>query len=448
MTKSLNLRDAREVEKRVASQYERYPYPPCNDINQIRIITAAHLERLNHHCFAGRQSFETFNVLDAGCGTGDALLSLAKQFSNMEGNQHVVGIDLSAASLKIAQERLHYHGVSQYVTLRQASILDFPKICKRKFPKFDYIICNGVLHHMESPSEGLRALAECLDPEGCMYIMLYAKYGRLGIDLLQQFLKTLTADMAKRHKMIEVARKVLDMLPDSSLFKLQPFPSDIAMGDAGIYDVLLHSKNQMMALPEVFKITREAGLHFNKFTDHAWQYEPINTFTEPILSRILALPQEKQFEMCELFRTSISNHCFYVTAKAPLSVCASISELENVPLLHPDMEWLRKILLSAPRGADKVNIKHAEMQLEFNINSSITKFVELIDGKRTLKGIFEESCRMLKTSRRQFSREIDKFADLMIRRYILLLCHKDALIRYKDLSEQGNVVWARNSDCL
>jgi len=65
------------------------------------------------------------------------------QFSNMEGDQHIVGIDLSAASLKIAQERLDYQGLSKYVTLRQTSILDFPKICQREFPKFDYIICNG-----------------------------------------------------------------------------------------------------------------------------------------------------------------------------------------------------------------------------------------------------------------------------------------------------------------
>jgi len=30
------------------------------------------------------------------------------------------------------------------------------------------------------------------------------------------------------------------------------------MGDAGIYDLLLHSKNHMMALPEVFKLIRQA----------------------------------------------------------------------------------------------------------------------------------------------------------------------------------------------
>ena len=431
---SIRKSQARKVEQKVASQYEEYPYPQYKDVNKIRFITAAHLERLNHHCFGGRQTFRAFNVLEAGCGTGDALLSLGNQFANMEGSQHIVGIDLSAASLKIAQERLNHHGLSAYLTLRQISILDFPETCngsKAEFPKFDYIICNGVLHHMESPLLGLKALARCLKPNGCMYIMLYAKYGRLGIELLQQFLRSLTADLAHNCDKLSIAKAALDMLPDHALFNIQPISTDITMGDTGIYDLLLHSRNHMMALPEVFKMVNEAGLHFNKFTDCVWQYEPRDTFKEPILSAILALPQEKQFEMCELFHSSICNHCFYVTAEDPSAASAKISDLDNVPIIGSDLMWVRDLVRSAPNEAARVSLKLGGANLEFSINVSVKEFIDLVDGKRTLKKIYEQACKDLNTSRRRFINDIREFTDLMIRHYILLLCHKDAMIKYR-----------------
>jgi ubiquinone/menaquinone biosynthesis C-methylase UbiE len=424
----------RKVEQRVAMQYEQYPYPQYKDVNEIRFITAAHMERLNHHCFGGRQSFQAFNVLEAGCGTGDALLSLAKQFANMEGNLHIVGIDLSAASLKIAQKRLNHHGLSEYVTLRQISILDVPEFCtgrKAVFPKFDYIICNGVLHHMESPLLGLKALARCLKPNGCMYIMMYAKYGRLGIDLLQQFLRTLTADFAENRDKLAIAKAALDMLPDHALFKIQPTSTDMAMGDAGIYDLLLHSKNHMMALPEVFKMVKQAGLHFNKFADCPWLYEPRNTFKEPILSAILALPRERQFEMCELFHTSICNHCFYVTAADPSAACAKMSDLDNIPIIGSDLMWLRDLVRSAPNEAARASLKLGGINLDFSINISVKKFIDLVDGRRTLGKIYEQGSKDLNISRRTFVDDIREFTDLMIRNYILLLCHKDTMIKYR-----------------
>jgi len=93
-------------------------------------------------------------------------------------------------------------------------------------------------------------------------------------------------------------------------------------------------------------------------------------------------------------------------------------------LVYSDMNWLRGIILSAPNGANILNIKLAETQLQFNVNAFIKKFVELINGKRTLLDIYEEGCSVLRVSRSRFIREIRGFIDLMARHYILLLCHR------------------------
>jgi len=40
-------------------------------------------------------------------------------------------------------------------------------------------------HHLADPRAGMNAVAGCLRPDGAIGVMLYAKYGRIGIELLQ-----------------------------------------------------------------------------------------------------------------------------------------------------------------------------------------------------------------------------------------------------------------------
>ena len=47
--------------------------------------------------------------------------------------------------------------------------------------RFDFIRCTGVLHHMEDPLAGLRALAQVLHEDGLMGVMVYGRYARTGV---------------------------------------------------------------------------------------------------------------------------------------------------------------------------------------------------------------------------------------------------------------------------
>jgi SAM-dependent methyltransferase len=57
--------------------------------------------------------------------------------------------------------------------------------------EFDLVVSTGVLHHMADPPAGLKALAGCLRPGGVMALMHYAKYGRIGVELLESVFRDL-----------------------------------------------------------------------------------------------------------------------------------------------------------------------------------------------------------------------------------------------------------------
>jgi hypothetical protein len=44
---------------------------------------------------------------------------------------------------------------------------------------------------MADPPAGLKALAGCLRPDGVMALMLYAKYWRIGVELLESVFRDL-----------------------------------------------------------------------------------------------------------------------------------------------------------------------------------------------------------------------------------------------------------------
>ena len=69
---------------------------------------------------------------------------------------------------------------------------------------FDLIVCTGVLHHLADPDAGLRALRSVLKPDGAMYLMVYAPYGRTGVYMLQDYCRRLgvgtSARAARSHR--------------------------------------------------------------------------------------------------------------------------------------------------------------------------------------------------------------------------------------------------------
>jgi ubiquinone/menaquinone biosynthesis C-methylase UbiE len=90
------------------------------------------------------------HILDAGCGTGEALSWLS---SEVQPSGNVVGIDLAAAHVEAA--RIH---ASPTIQIRQADLFDV----SMKPASFDLIWCVNTINHVTDPVAGVKHLARLL----------------------------------------------------------------------------------------------------------------------------------------------------------------------------------------------------------------------------------------------------------------------------------------------
>lgn len=300
----------------VKQQYEDFPYPPRNPADEAhRLIhpISGNLLVINHHCFRGKRDFRSgFRALVAGGGTGDTTIYLAEQLRHYDAE--VVYLDMSTASRAVAEARASARKLTniRWVT---ASIMELPAL---GLGEFDYIECCGVLHHLESTEAGLQALNAALKDDGAIFLMLYGKYGRRVVYDMQALLKSwLPAGLGMQAK-IDMTRQLLDVLPESNSFvrNLGDWKSEIdrnGLGDAGLYDLLLHSQDRCFDVPASYALARSAGLHLLSFAHRADAYDPLNHVSDPAAREYLAtLPKPRRQALAELFVGNIRKHEFFL----------------------------------------------------------------------------------------------------------------------------------------
>lgn len=305
----------------VEQQYEELPYPPRNpaDERQRLLRTVGDdLTELNHYCFKGRQDFQDhFRCLVAGGGTGDAAIFLAEQLRNS--NAEIVYLDMSDASRQIARQRAQIRGLNniQWIT---ASLLDIPKL---DLGTFDYINCSGVLHHLPEPKEGLQSLASVLRDDGALFLMLYAEYGRRGVYDMQEIFRALLPDTLPLRDKIDEARALLDQLPPTNYFQRNrdQWEAEIGAGgygDAGLYDLLLHSQDRAYDVDAIYDLLQAAGLQLVDFTGpQKRSYQLENLLGNPSTLRLCEnLSLRQKFSVAEKLSGNIIKHSFYA-ARSP-----------------------------------------------------------------------------------------------------------------------------------
>lgn len=252
------------VRETVHQQYESLPYPardPEHELELLRQPTICELPRVNALLWGGRRTYDsTFRVLDAGCGTGDATVFMAEQLRGT--GARVVSLDLSGASLDIARRRLEQRGLAGMVDLVQAPIEDAPSL---GLGSFDFVTSSGVLHHLASPEAGLGALRDLLKPDGAIAVMVYARYGREPVYLMQSLLRAVAPTEFGEERRLRILKRALQSLPQEhrgvrGLLDTPLFHAEIARSDAGAYDLLLHSQDRPYTVPEIYDWVAGAGM--------------------------------------------------------------------------------------------------------------------------------------------------------------------------------------------
>src|SRR6185312_2873677 len=275
--------------ERVRAQYESYPDPPRDPRDEAkRLIEASpsHLPGINHYGFAGRRAVrQPFRALIAGGGTGDGTIMLAQHLADRGCPAELVYLDVSSAARAIAEARARQRNLTN-IRFMTASLLDLPTLA---LGPFDYIDCCGVLHHLPDPGAGLAILTAALKDDGGIGLMVYGALGRTGVYHLQAILHQLAADEPDMAR-LDLARRLLKQLPSTNWFARNPFLRDhLNVGDAGLYDLLLHSQDRAYAVPELAALVGAAGLAITGLIE-PWRYDPASYLNDgALLKRVAAL---------------------------------------------------------------------------------------------------------------------------------------------------------------
>jgi SAM-dependent methyltransferase len=369
----------------VRAQYEALPYPPRDPRDEaIRLITGtpSHLLEVNHYLFSGRLNFaRPFRALVAGGGTGDACIMIAQQLVDRRCPGEVVYLDLSAASRQICEGRAKVRGLRniQFLT---GSLLDLPTM---PIGQFDYIDCTGVLHHLPDPAAGLRALASVLQPEGGMGVMLYGEYGRSGVYPLQELLRTLAPLSMALEDRLAMAKRLIRFLPTTNLFRRNPYLNDhVTGGDAGLYDLLLHSCDRAFTVPEIGKMAAESGLRVVAFLEPV-RYEPATYMSDPIIARqASSLPLLERAAFAERLAGNLRTHIFYAT-QAGFDTVARPEDTSAIPVLR-EMD-AQKLAAGLQPGAPLIaNLDGFPWRAQ--LPALAPRIIAQIDGRKTVAEIY------------------------------------------------------------
>lgn len=210
----------------VRHHYERHPYPDYPLLASVRRedTYALNLQGIWARFNGTLLQQNTGKILCAGCGAfAPYPLSMANP------KAQVTALDLSSANLHRARLHCLLHN-RRRITFVQGDLLD---VTVSPGP-FHYIDCFGVLHHLENPADGLRALADRLLPDGILRVMVYGRYARKEAESIRRAARILgISDITALKSLVRRARP-------GSRFRNYLESSWEARSDAGLADLFLH----------------------------------------------------------------------------------------------------------------------------------------------------------------------------------------------------------------
>lgn len=289
----------------VSRQYERWVYPePITDLpawleDNWQWFDPSHAQPV---LWPARPPRPDLDILVAGCGANQAAtLALTNPGAT------VVGIDVSRPSLDHQQRLADANG------LRNLELHLLPIERAGELGRdFDLIISTGVLHHMADPAEGMRALAGCLRQDGVLAVMLYAKYGRIGVEMMQGAFRDM--GLGQDEASLEVVKATVGELPpDHPLQGYLSIAPDLQY-DAGVVDTFLHQRDRNYTVDDCLALVESAGLVFDDWFLKS-SYYPLAGMAPALLDAVARLPVQRQWAVME--RINWRNGCHFFTACRP-----------------------------------------------------------------------------------------------------------------------------------
>jgi ubiquinone/menaquinone biosynthesis C-methylase UbiE/Tfp pilus assembly protein PilF len=231
-----------EVSLKVREQYEENPYPRWRYANaQVDEAKSYHFKK-------------PYQILIAGCGTGKQVI----QERFMYPAAHITAVDLSLSSICYAKRKIEELGVDR-VEFMHADILELGQLDKT----FDFVMCSGVLHHMQEPEAGLKVLLSLLKPKGIMNIGLYSEVARQTVVKL----RNLVAEKGWKpdREGIQAFRAYINALPpDDHLRYVTRWRDYYSM--SMVRDLIFHVQEHRYTFLQLDEMFKRHGLAFLDFS--------------------------------------------------------------------------------------------------------------------------------------------------------------------------------------
>jgi len=356
----------------VSRQYDRWEYPP--PVTDLEAWTKNHWDWFDpfwaHRVlWPDREYKPDLDILIAGCGTYQAAV-----YAFVNRAAKVVAVDVSRSALNHEQYLKDKHGLAN-LELHLLPIEKVPALGR----DFDLIVCSGVLHHLADPLTGLTALGQCLRSDGALGIMLYAKYGRIGVEILESVFRDL--GLSQDEASVELVKDIIEGLaPDHPVRGYFKVARDL-LTDGAVVDTFLHSRQRSYTVSDCLDFVSSAGLAFQGWF-HKTPYYPHELLAPAngLHSLLDGLPDAKLWSVMERLQTANATHFFLACRperpKERYTIDFSSPEsLDYVPLTRT------ACLLSG----DEIFLPAAKLKL----NSAQLPFVQHVDGRRTIRDIVE-----------------------------------------------------------
>ena len=222
------------IAKKVTSFYTSKPFPNYKvDDDKITIS-----EKGNKNYLASK--FKKFvgynkNVLEVGCGTGQLSIYFSTGNNNL-----IVALDATIESLKIAKDFANKNNINN-IEFVNTDIFD--DVLAENY--FDFVWCNGVLHHTKDPYKAFCVISKSLKKEGYILVGLYNKFGRIRTIIRKYLYKFFGKNFLK--------------IFDPTLKKLKVSDGE---QDAWIQDQYSHPQESMHTINEVLEWFDKNNIEF------------------------------------------------------------------------------------------------------------------------------------------------------------------------------------------
>lgn len=355
----------------VARQYERWTYPqpiPNLDawlVNNWQWFDPVHAHRV---LWPDREYKPDLDILIAGCGTNQAAV-----FAYTNPAAKVVAVDVSQPALDHERYLKDRHGL-QNLELHLLPIEELPTLGL----DFDLIVSTGVLMAMADPLAGMKALARCLRPDGAIALMLYARYGRIGVELMQSVFRDM--GMHQDDASIQLVKETVPLLAaDHPVRGYMRLAKDLRHSDAAVVDTFLHGRDRSYTVDECMELVTSAGLVFQGWF-HKAPYYPPDLLATPgsFYPALNELPETKIWSVME--RIGVLNACHFFMA------CSPDRPRESYTIDFSTPESLDYVPMMRMRcGLSGTELVRPDWRI--SLNTAQLPFAQHVDGRRTIREI-------------------------------------------------------------